>query len=30
MAKKFRTDPARLYLHITRLLTQQEEPYETK
>ena len=28
MAKKFRTDPARLYLHITRLLTQHEESYE--
>ena len=30
MAKKFRTDPARLYLHITRLLTQKEETYEKK
>lgn len=30
MAKKFRADPARLYLHITRLLTEQEEDYEKK
>ena len=30
MAKKFRVDPARLYLHITRFLTDQEETYAKK
>lgn len=30
MAQRFRLDPARLYLHITRYLTEQEDSHEKK